>query len=385
MTTTEHPQEQQLTRRQLRELQLSGDASATEDAAPASATTVAAPPVSPTLPHAVDTFVPPAPTLPVEAESADSAEPRLTRREIREMERVRTASVPVYTEQPAAVSEAAAAPEVAAHRDDVLPEIPLLAEPIIPAAQTYVAPTPPTVADPAPTFAEPVYVEPAVERPAYVDPSYDQAAPVEPVVEPTYPQPDYAAPAADDGSRWPTPAPVVASVDEEPADAPRVAGTFGEVLLDSAASTAVEPEQSFDSLLGRGVDTSGSSTSGHALILNDAALPPLTAPVTSNGETLLTGTFALPESLSSQGHVGAADGKDVDAVLIDGELPAASSPTPIAATAAVSQAKTPGEIIKPPAPEKSNKLMLVLAITAGALAVTLGVVIVVAILNGALA
>ena len=105
----------------------------------------------------------------------------------------------------------------------------------------------------------------------------------------------------------------------------------------------------------------------------------LDGPVASTGEILVTGSYELPQGLGSQGHAnGIADGKEVDAVLIDGELPPASSPTPIAASAAVSTIKPAGEVIRPPAPEKGNKLMLTLAIVAGGLALALGVVLVIA-------
>ena len=55
---------------------------------------------------------------------------------------------------------------------------------------------------------------------------------------------------------------------------------------------------------------------------------------------LITGSLNLPEGLGSTGHAaGTADGKEADAVLIDGEIPAHSSPTPIAASAAISTVK----------------------------------------------
>ena len=67
---------------------------------------------------------------------------------------------------------------------------------------------------------------------------------------------------------------------------------------------------------------------------------------------------------------------------MDGELPPASSPTPIAASAAISTIKSADEIIRPPAPEKGSRLMLVLAITAGALALALVGVLVFAVSTG---
>ncbi len=96
--------------------------------------------------------------------------------------------------------------------------------------------------------------------------------------------------------------------------------------------------------------------------------------MTGTGEIMITGSFDLPAGLGSVGHApGTTDGHDADAVLLDGELPPASSPTPIAASAAISTVKQPGEIIRPPAPEKGSKLLLVLVITTGILA--LGVVV----------
>src|SRR5690606_33562173 len=97
------------------------------------------------------------------------------------------------------------------------------------------------------------------------------------------------------------------------------------------------------------------------------------------GEVLITGSYELPKGIGSQGHAhGTTDGKEVDAVLIDGELPPSSSPTPIAASSAASTVKPAGEVIRPPAPEKGNKLMITLAITAGGLALALAVALIVA-------
>ena len=83
-----------------------------------------------------------------------------------------------------------------------------------------------------------------------------------------------------------------------------------------------------------------------------------------------TSTHALPEGFGSRGHAaGTTDGKEVDVVLLDGELPLSSSPTPIAASDAVSTSKSPSEVIRPPAPEKTHRLTLILGITAGALGI----------------
>ncbi len=129
----------------------------------------------------------------------------------------------------------------------------------------------------------------------------------------------------------------------------------------------------------RSHDSSG-STAGNAaaLILKDMpGVAALNAPITATGELILTSSHTLPEGFGSSGAAtGTTDGKDVDAELIDGELPMHSSPSPIAASSAVSTSKAPGEVIRPPAPEKNHKLMLTLGITAGVLGVALiGVVV----------
>lgn len=156
---------------------------------------------------------------------------------------------------------------------------------------------------------------------------------------------------------------------------------FGErVLAEQARTTQVD---SFDALIG---DSTGSHHAApNALIFQQApAGLSLSGPVASTGEILVTGSYDLPSGLGSRGHAdGVADGKEVDAVLVDGELAPASSPTPIAASAAIGTIKPAGEVIRPPEPEKGNKLMLALTITAGALAVALVGALIVAITTGA--
>lgn len=158
---------------------------------------------------------------------------------------------------------------------------------------------------------------------------------------------------------------------------------FGSGLL-AGETPVVELPPSFDQLITRTGSTGVSSSTPNALILSQTpAAAPLVAPVTATGEVLITGTFDLPEGLGSVGHApGLHDGKDVDAVLVDGELPAASSPTPIAASAAISQVRNSDEIIRPPAPEKGGRLLIALTITAGALLVTVAGLLVLAFTTG---
>ncbi|WP_295851959.1 hypothetical protein [uncultured Microbacterium sp.] len=178
-------------------------------------------------------------------------------------------------------------------------------------------------------------------------------------------------PAAPDTAESPIP-----SDDAEPG-ASVVNPALGSELLDGATPEVSLPA-SFDQLISRNAAASGAVSTPNALILSQTPTGvPLVGPVTATGEVMITGTFELPEGLGSVGHApGTTDGRDADAVLLDGELPPASSPTPIAASAAISTVKQPGEIIRPPAPEKGSKLLIGLIITTGALflavAVTLG-------------
>ena len=169
--------------------------------------------------------------------------------------------------------------------------------------------------------------------------------------------------------------------DVDQGERPTVSPTFGQgVLQDEAPAEPAPFRPSFDELLTSN-DSGGTQHSApNALIFTPSAGEgSLSGPVASTGEILVTGSYELPKGLGSQGHAhGTTDGKEVDAVLIDGELPPASSPTPIAASSAVSTIKPAGEVIRPPAPEKGNRLMLIAAIVAGALALGLGTALVIA-------
>lgn len=164
---------------------------------------------------------------------------------------------------------------------------------------------------------------------------------------------------------------------EEPTDdeseGPQVAEGFGSQLLAGSAPVPAGVA-SFDDLLDRDTVSSGSATGTSALILTQvpSTTGSLVAPVAATGEVLITDSLALPDSFGSTGVApGMTDGKDIDSALVDNELPATSSPTPIAASAAISTIKSSEDIIRPPAPEKNSKLMLALVVTAGVLALAL--------------
>ncbi|WP_460773600.1 hypothetical protein [Microbacterium sp. GXF7504] len=294
MSTPDQPSTPPLTRRQLRELRNTGSTPIVPPKAEEK-------PEPTPLPRAAEPApIPPAPR-PDAAVNLGVAP--LTRRQAREQERIRTASVPVIT------------PDVA----------------------------------PAPD----AFTPPAREE----DPHHD--VPV-----------STAEAALEDQ----------AGVEEAPAAT--VSEHLGSQLLEGEAAAVTLPP-SFDELLVREHTTTGAVSTPSALILSQTPTSPLVGPVTATGEVIVTGTFDLPEGLGSRGHApGTTDGREADAVLIDGELPPASSPTPIAASAAVSTLKPADEIIRPPAPEKGGRLMLALAITAGALALALIGVLIVAVSTG---
>lgn len=354
MSTSDQNGEQQLTRKQLRELRLTGSTPViTEEEAAAHA----APPS--VLPRAAE----PAPVAPARTveEDLDLDEEPLTRREAREQERVRTASVPVLEENGAQAA---------------LADVPETAEPETAEAQTDETPADTPIVSSVPAFAaaeteapeaetEDPEVTPEASETEVVEP---EAAEVVPEAEPAEPEAENVEPAA----------PVPSS---KPADQGHgratVGSAFGRAVGETAPAASIP--QLFDDIIDG--DHGGSHhTASNAMIFTPApGSASLSGPVASTGELLITGSYDLPDGLGSRGHAhGTTDGKDVDAVLIDGELPPTSSPTPIAASSAVSTSKPAGEVIRPPAPEKGNKLMLTLAIVAGGLALALATVLVVA-------
>lgn len=360
MSTSEQHGEPQLTRKQLREIRMTGatpiigpdgpmllpptepfemvvlssdsaEDDGVDDVASAETPVSAAQPFAAfAAPQSADSTPAPEPTAaaasvsiaPIADADVDLSVAPLTRRQARQQELIRTASVPVITSE--ALAEHAAAKE-----------------------------------------QERVEAEPADEDEIVV------------VAEPV----DEAEP--DDEAE---PASAVDADDAEaPVTRPVLDPAFGSELL--AGTDSVILPSSFDQLINRGVTSSGSLSTPSALILSQAATggSPIISPVNATGEVLITGSFDLPEGLGSTGHaLGATDGKDADAALLDREIPASSSPTPIAASAAISTVKGNAEIIRPPAPEKGSRLMLTLAITAGALALALVGVLILAFITGAL-
>jgi len=393
MSTSDQQDGRPLTRKQLRELRLTGatpviTADETEQAERTA-------PPAPPLPRAAEPIeVAPAP---VADANVDLGAAPLTRRQAREQERIKTASVPVISEEPAApespVEQTDASPTGTAGADDrptdgesggtpdEAPEI-VSSVPSFGASEDdddddseeHAGVVPVSASATVETIGD-VPLDGEADARADGDTDAGQDAAEGDADEAV------AALGVDVRDDQGSGEDLLADADDAVAADERatVSPAFGSGLLAEATDDAASSTPSFDELLGAG-DSGGSHHTASTLIFNP---PPgegsLSGPVASTGEILITGSYELPQGIGSQGHAhGTADGKEADAVLIDGELPPASSPTPIAASSAISTIKPAGEVIRPPAPEKGNRLMLTLAIVAGGLALALGVVLVIA-------
>ncbi|MGN7968070.1 hypothetical protein [Microbacterium sp. 22296] len=348
MSTPDTPETPALTRRQLRELRQTG------------ATPIITPNDYPAVPDATAPAADPEPPV-AESPSSDAPAPSAESP---------SSDAPAPSAEPASPDARAAT---------AAPEAPSVIE-AVPAADgstsTVDAARP---VEPAPAAAFDPYAEAGVDhgvsgltrRQARAQEKIRTAS--VPVISPDLETsaPLVAAPPASDDSPRPAIFRPAAAEAPAPAAAPApsvVNPALGSELLDGATPDASLPS-SFDQLISRTTGATGTVSTPNSLILSQTPTgAPLVGPVSATGEIMITGTFDLPDGLGSVGHApGTTDGRDADAVLLDGELPAASSPTPIAASAAISTVKQPGEIIRPPAPEKGSKLLVGLIITTGAL------------------
>ncbi|MBG0717672.1 hypothetical protein G3N18_06200 [Microbacterium sp. 2C] len=407
MSTPETPESPQLTRRQLRELRntASNPIITPEEAEAAAAAAATAAPVAAPLPRAAEPVVvaeePPA------AEDVDLESRALTRRAARQQERLRTASVPVSdgeTDETAgeasvdgaaavedeqatvdasaeATGDGAAAVEDEVAVDDETPaDEPADDEVVAEVVELEVVDVEPVAADvEADESTDDAAAD--VDAPVPDVDSDDATEAAEALADAQTESPDVETLLAGDTDEAEAETEEVEDGDEERRAV--VAPTFGSGLL-AGDGVEIELPASFDQLLTRGSAATGSLAASNALILSQTPdTGSFSAPVAATGEVLITGTFNLPESFGSTGTShGSSDGKEIDAVLVDGELPASSSPTPIAASSAISTIKSADDIIKPPAPEKGGKLMLALVITAGALALALTGALIIALVTG---
>ncbi|MBF9335492.1 hypothetical protein G3N30_04355 [Microbacterium lacticum] len=408
MSTPEKPESPQLTRRQLRELRntASNTIITPEEAEAAAAAAATAAPVAAPLPRAAEPVV--VAEEPAAAEDVDLESRALTRRAARQQERLRTASVPVSdgetdeTAGEASVDEAAAVEdeqatvdasaeatgddaaavedEVAVEDDETPADEPADDEVMAEVVELEVVDVEPVAADvEADESTDGAAAD--VDAPVPDVDSDDATEAAEALADAQTESPDVETLLAGDTDEAEAETEEAEDGDEERRAV--VAPTFGSGLL-AGDGVEIELPASFDQLLTRGSAATGSLAASNALILSQTPdTGSFSAPVAATGEVLITGTFNLPESFGSTGTShGSSDGKEIDAVLVDGELPASSSPTPIAASSAISTIKSADDIIKPPAPEKGGRLMLALVITAGALALALTGALIVALVTG---
>lgn len=379
MSTPDQPETPQLTRRQLREQRDTASNPIITPGEAAAAAAGATGPVIAPLPRAAEPLA--ATEEPPADAEVDLDSPALTRRAARQQERLRTASVPVVD----GAADESDAPDADQESEDAH-RAGELVEDAAPDNESEPAPAVASEDDDAPGVEDASDDAIAAEIVDHADDTRDADGEVADDAGASEDSPDepYAAthlePLADED--------LDAADDEDAAEAfapkPVVAPTFGSGLL-AGEGVELELPASFDQLLSRGSNATGSLAASNALILSQTPeTGSFASPVTATGEVLLTGTFSLPESFGSTGTShGSSDGKEIDAILVDAELPSASSPTPIAASSAISTIKSAEDIIKPPVPEKGSRLMLALVITAGALALALTGVLIVALVTGA--
>ncbi|HTN56609.1 MAG TPA: hypothetical protein VLZ82_10525 [Microbacterium sp.] len=366
MSTSDQNGHGQLTRKQLREIRLTGSTPVITGEE-----TAAAQP-SPVLPRAAE----PVEIAPVPEIDVRESDAPLTRRQMRALEHLQAAD----DEQPADFP-AGSAPEA---------EHPAIDEHPAPAAEH------PADEDAHPAIVEPEAQEQSAEpvsRPAEPQsaaelvsavPVFD-AAPDRDSVAAIFDEPSGEA-LRDHAVTSETPE-TAASDAEDTSDEVEVI-TAERPMVGAAFGLGIKPEKPagalFDDLLEGGSSSGSQHSASTALIFTPSSgAGSLSGPIASTGELLITGTYALPDGIGSHGHAhGTTDGRDADAVLLDGELAPASSPTPIAASSAVSTSKSAGEVIRPPAPDKGNKLMLTLAIVAGGLALALAATLIIASTTG---
>lgn len=140
----------------------------------------------------------------------------------------------------------------------------------------------------------------------------------------------------------------------------------------SQLNVPIDEPEPFDQLLSRGALSHGVPTTTNALIL--PSLPdqgPLGNQITNAGEIIATGSIDLPRSYGATGvHPSQIDSSDVDR-LFDHVEDVGTGVAPVAATRAISTQGASRAMIAPPKKEGMN-VPLVLAVTAGVLA--LGVV-----------
>jgi hypothetical protein len=388
------PDEQPLSRRQLREQQRTTDTSST--------------PIEPrsrrvsTTSSVTGGDIPEVNSAPADTElstdevavleEAEAAGRPLTRRQARDLERVRTSSLTVITpelQEPETADAATPGFEDAPASSES--EVSPAAVELEPAAvdDMPVAPTKQalkkakraqaTGANRLPSFvpsSAPIAEAEVVDAEIVPADVTDGSESTTPAVEPLTP------PVAESAFG---PAATAQSAREQNA-APQLSSSFGRAVLSGDDSAAPTLDRPFDQIIARGLEEAGSGVNTSSIIL--PSMPnshPLTGPLSANGNVVITGSIDLLSGIGSSGaHPDHFDRSDIDA-MFDAEDDArpATAGTPVSASKAVSTHTATRDVITPPAPARSNRLLLILAITAGVLAVAVLSVIIVGIAAGA--
>ncbi|WP_411720102.1 hypothetical protein [Mycetocola sp.] len=374
------PDEQPLSRRQLREQQRTTETSSTP-IEPRSRRVSTSSVTGGDIPEVT---TPPEPELSTEEvaelEEAEAAGLPLTRRQARDLERVRTASLSVITsapQEPGAADAASQVPEDTAPAeaapatvDDVARKTPAKqGSKKAKRAQAASANRLPSFVPSSAPVAEADVVDAEI-IPADLDTASDDR-----IVKPLTVAPTESAfgPAA------------IAQAALDSAT-PKLSSSFGQAVLTGESTTAPVLDQPFDQIIARGLEEAGSGVNTSSIIL--PSMPnshPLTGPLSANGNVVITGSIDLPSSMGSSGaHPDHFDRSDIDAMFdAEDEARPATGGTPVSASKAVSTHTATRDVITPPAPARSNRLLLILAITAGVLAVAVLAVIIVGIAAGA--
>ncbi|MRX44898.1 hypothetical protein [Agromyces kandeliae] len=155
---------------------------------------------------------------------------------------------------------------------------------------------------------------------------------------------------------------------DEPVVAPKPVGHWTSQL-----NLPDDHSEPYDQLLSRGGSPRGVPTTTNALILpslpDQGSLGQQLAP---SGEIIVTGSIDLPRSYGATGvHPSQVDSSDIDRLFDSVEDLAGPGVAPVAATRAISTQQPSRAMMAPPSKEGMN-VPLVLAVTAGVLA--LGVV-----------
>jgi hypothetical protein len=135
-------------------------------------------------------------------------------------------------------------------------------------------------------------------------------------------------------------------------------------------STAAELDDGNEPITSRNVGQSTAATTTNALILPAIPHPDATAPLTSTGEILVTGSIDLPRGMGATGaHPDHLDSSDL-VRLLDGEENEfnTSEVQPVRASRAISTHTSTRGVIAPPK-KRGNTLPVVLMVTAGVLAI----------------